>query len=85
MTSSKVNCNDIFFITLPSLVVKSFLHQLLDFALKSPRSTKQRRSWKPLTIITKRSILNVAAAPDPPLLRKAYFALQTHDLAQGFL
>ena len=24
-------------------------------------------SWKPLTIITKRSILNVAAALDPPL------------------
>ena len=27
------------------------------------------KGWKPLTIITKRSILNAAAALDPPLLR----------------
>ena len=26
-------------------------------------------SWKPLTIITKRSILNVATVLDPPLVR----------------
>ena len=26
--------------------------------------------WKPLTIITKRSILDVAASPDPPMIMK---------------
>ena len=33
------NCDVIFSIALPSVVVVSFLQQLLDFALKSPRST----------------------------------------------
>ena len=35
----KPNYNEIFSIALPSVAVMSFLHQLLDFALKSPRST----------------------------------------------
>ena len=35
----KPNYHEIFSIALPSVVVMSFLHQLLDFALKSPRST----------------------------------------------
>ena len=30
--------------------------------------------WKPLTIITKRSILDVAAVLDPPLMTLHYFA-----------
>ena len=29
-------------------------------------------SWKPLTIITKRSILDVAAVLDPPLILKIF-------------
>ena len=39
ITWCKANCDDIFSIALPSLVVMPFLHQLLDFVLKSPRST----------------------------------------------
>ena len=35
----KPNCDEIFSIALPSVLVMSFLQQLLDFALKSPRST----------------------------------------------
>ena len=38
----KANCNDIFSIILPALVVMSFLHQLLNFALKSKRSTTRK-------------------------------------------
>ena len=40
---------------------------------RAPATSKMERfviivyAWKPLTIITKRSILNVAAALDPPL------------------
>ena len=37
ITWCKADCDDIFSITLPSLVIMSFLHQLLDFALKLPR------------------------------------------------
>ena len=57
ITWCKANGDDIFSITLPSLVVMSSLHQLLDFVL---------------------NCLGI-------LLRKDYFALQTQDLAQGFL
>ena len=32
---------------------------------------KEIARWKPLTIITKRSILDVAAALDPPLKRRS--------------
>ena len=35
----KPNCDKILSIVLPSIVVMLFLYQLLDFALKSPRST----------------------------------------------
>ena len=38
----KPNCDDIFSIALPSLVIMSFLHQLLDFTIKSPRSTTKK-------------------------------------------
>ena len=44
---------------------------------RAARTSKMERfviivnSWKPLTIITKRSILDVAAALDPPLIIKS--------------
>ena len=34
----KPNCDEIFSLALPLVVAMSSLHQLLDFALKSPRS-----------------------------------------------
>ena len=34
----KPNCGEIFSIALPSVVITSFLQQLLDFTSKSPRS-----------------------------------------------
>ena len=42
ITWCKPECDDIFSIALPSVVVMSFLHQLLDFALKSSRSTTKK-------------------------------------------
>ena len=41
----KPNCDEIFCIALPSVVVISFLQQLLDIALKSPRITT-RNEWR---------------------------------------
>ena len=39
ITWCKPDCDEIFSVALPSIVVRSFLRQLLDFAWKSPRST----------------------------------------------
>ena len=42
ITWCKANCNDIFSIALPSQVIISLLQQLLNFALKWPRSTTKK-------------------------------------------
>ena len=42
ITSCKPNCDETFSIALPSLAVVSFSHQLLDFELKSMRSTTKK-------------------------------------------
>ena len=42
ITWSKLNCDEILSVDLPSLMVNSLLHQLLDFALKSPKSTTKK-------------------------------------------
>ena len=45
ITWCKPNCDEIFSIASPSIVVMSFLHQLLDFALNSPRSSTKKRLY----------------------------------------
>ena len=42
ITWCKPNCDEIFSIALPSVVVVSLLHCLLGFALKSPRTTTKK-------------------------------------------
>ena len=42
ITCCKPNCDQIFSIALPLIVVMSFLHQLLGFALKAPRRTTKK-------------------------------------------
>ena len=42
ITCCKPNCDEIFSIALPSIVVMSFLHQLLDFAFKAARRTTKK-------------------------------------------
>ena len=39
-------------------------------------------SWKPLTIITKRSILDVATALDPPLIKLEEFEIDQNCFAK---
>ena len=42
ITWYKPNCDEIFSIALPSFVVMSFIHQLLDFALRPPRNSTKK-------------------------------------------
>ena len=53
---------------------KDFAHVLFFLAAITPLKMKRFviivNGWKPLTIITKRSILDVAAVLDPPLLMR---------------
>ena len=46
ITRCKPHCHEKFSIALHSILIKSFLHQLLDFALKSPRRTIEKVLYK---------------------------------------
>ena len=51
-------------------------------ASKMERLVIMVNSWKPLTIITKRSILNVATVLDPPLVRNEPLKPVMKDIIQ---